>query len=149
MEVLWTARLFVALPENHRLAAFDSIEWEALMDEHFIISRDAIGPEMHNHIVKRLADFGFNPSVERHSVGRETLIHMVALGFGISLVTESSVGTNYPEIVFRPLAAVEDMISYSAVWWLHNDNPALRRLLSLARSMSAGRPSPESPSSLS
>ncbi|MHB8887093.1 MAG: LysR family transcriptional regulator [Methylovirgula sp.] len=141
-EVLGTARLFLALPENHWLAAFDSIEWEALMDEHFIISRDATSPEMHNHIVKRLADFGFNPSIERHGVGPETLMHMVALGFGISLVTETNVATKYPEIVFRPLAAADDVISCSAVWWLHNDNPALRRLLSLARSMSAGRALP-------
>lgn len=143
--ILWEARFHAVLPEHHRLAAEDSVDWEALQDEHFIVSRDAPGPEIHDYIVRRLADFGRSPSVERYGVCRETLMNLVALGFGISLVSESATATCYPNAVFRPLATSADVLSYSAVWLPGNDNPALRRFLSLARSLSHVRPSPGSP----
>ncbi len=138
--VLWEARVFATLPQWKALAGEAEISWDALMDEHFIVSREAPGPEIHDYIVRRVAGFGRSPSVERHSVGRETLMHMVALGLGITLASEASIGTRHPDIVFRPLADVEDRLRYSSVWLPGNDNPALRRFLSLARSMSAATP---------
>jgi DNA-binding transcriptional LysR family regulator len=136
--VLWKARIFVALPEWHALAEVDAIEWASLKDEHFIVSRDAPGPEIHDYIVRRVVELGRSPSVDRHGVGRETLMHLVALGLGITLVSEAAIGTRYPNVTFRPLASAEDILPYSAVWLPGNDNPALRRFLSLARSMSSG-----------
>ena len=65
-------------------------------------------------------------------------MHLVALGFGISIASEAATATRYPEVVFRPLATAEDMLPYSAVWLPGNDNPALRRFLSLARSLASG-----------
>ena len=72
-------------------------------------------------------------------------MHLVALGFGISFASEAGTATRYPEVVFRPLATAEDMLPYSAVWLPGNDNPALRRFLSLARSLASGRPAPDAP----
>jgi DNA-binding transcriptional LysR family regulator len=143
--VLWEARVFAVLPARHRLADEDTVGWEALKDEHFIVSRDAPGPKIHDYIVQRLADFGHSPSVERYGVGREALMHLVALGFGISLASEAATGTRYPDLVFRPLATAEDSLPCSAVWLPVNDNPALRRFLSLARSMSLGQPIRQAP----
>lgn len=143
--VLCKARVFVVLSTRHPLAGEENIDWEALKDERFIVSRDAPGPEIHDYIVQRLADLGHSPSVERYGVGRETLMHLVALGFGISLISEAGTATRYPDVVFRPLAASADMLPYSAVWLPGNDNPALRRFLSLARSLSSGRPAPQAP----
>jgi len=139
--VLWEARVFAVLPERHRLADEDKVGWEALTNEHFIVSRDA--PEIHDFVVRRVAALGHSPSVERFDVGRETLMHLVALGFGISFISEAGTAACYPEVVFRPLAIADDMLPYSAVWLPGNDNPALRRFLSLARSMSSAQPAPQ------
>jgi DNA-binding transcriptional LysR family regulator len=140
--VLWEARVFAALPERHRLADQDEVGWDALKNERFIVSRDAPGPEIHDYVVRRVAELGHSPCVDRFGVGRETLMHLVALGFGISFVSEAGTATRYPDVVFRPFATAEDVLPYSAVWLPGNDNPALRRLLSLARSMSQGRTVP-------
>ncbi len=137
---LWQARVFVALPHRHVLAEENEIGWEALRGEHFIVSRGAPGPEIHDYIVQRLADLGRSPSVQRFRVGREMLMLLVGLGFGISLISEAGTATRYPDVVFRPLATSADVLPYSAVWLPGNDNPALRRFLSLARSLSSGRP---------
>jgi DNA-binding transcriptional LysR family regulator len=140
--VIWSAQIFVAIPDHHLLAKTPSLDWPALRGEHFIITRDAPGPEIHDHIVRRAAAFGHSPSVEPCNVRRETLMHLVGLGFGISLISESGTATRYPNVVFRPLISPEDVLPYSAVWLPQNDNPALRRLLSLARAMAEGRPLP-------
>jgi len=104
------ATCFAALPEGHALADGDAIHWDSLKDEHFIVSRDAPGPAIHDYIVRRTTTFGRSPAVERHGVGRETLMHLVALGFGISIASEAATATQYPEVVFRPFAAAEDTL---------------------------------------
>ena len=143
--VLWEARVFAALPEGHALADGEAICWESLRHEDFIVSRDAPGPEIHDYIVRRTTAFGRSPSIERHGVGGDTLMHLVGLGFGISIASEAVTATRYPDVVFRPLATADDMLPYSAVWLPGNDNPALRRFLSLARSLASGWPAPDSP----
>jgi DNA-binding transcriptional LysR family regulator len=143
--LLWETRVFAALPGSHALASDDAIHWDSLKDEHFIVSRDPPGPDIHDYIVRRTTVFGRSPAVDRYGVGRETLMHLVALGFGISIASEAATATRYPEVVFRPLATAEDMLPYSAVWLPGNDNPALRRFLSLARSLASGRPVPDAP----
>ena len=143
--LLWETRVFAALPGWHALASDNAIQWDSLKDENFIVSRDAPGPEIHEYIVRRTAAFGRSPAVERYGVGRETLMHLVALGFGISIASEAATATHYPDVVFRPFTTAEDMLTYSAVWLPGNDNPALRRFLSLARSLASGRPAPDAP----
>jgi DNA-binding transcriptional LysR family regulator len=143
--LVWEARVFVVLSECHRLAADEIVSPEALLGEQFVVSRETPGPEIHDDMIRRLAAMGHSISVERYGVGRETLMHMVALGFGISLISEAGIATRYPGVVFRALAPAEDVLPYFAVWLPGNDNPALRRFLSLARSMSQVRAIPVVP----
>jgi DNA-binding transcriptional LysR family regulator len=132
---LWTEHMFVALPLGHALCENDGITWEALRDEHFIVCQTEKGRAMHDHLITRLAQMGYNPSVQRLDVGRETLMHLVALGLGVSLTSEAMVATQFPEVTFRPIAGDAAKIPFSAVWLPTNDNPAFRRFLSLARSL--------------
>ena len=86
--------MFVALPLGHALCENDGITWEALRDEHFIVCQTEKGRAMHDHLISRLAQMGYNPSVQRLDVGRETLMHLVALGLGVSLTSEAMVATS-------------------------------------------------------
>jgi len=45
----------------------------------------------------------------------------------------------FPEVTFRPVAGDDATVQFSAVWWRGNDNPALRRFLSVARSLAKKR----------
>jgi DNA-binding transcriptional LysR family regulator len=69
-------------------------------------------------------------------VGRENLMHLVGLGFGVSLTSEATIATVYPDVVFRPIAGPHDVLPFSGVWLASNDNPALRRFISSARALS-------------
>ncbi|MGD9925442.1 MAG: LysR family transcriptional regulator [Pseudorhodoplanes sp.] len=131
---LWNERVFVALPQDDELADQDEISWDDLRGRHFIVSEADPGPEIHDYLVRHLATFGHHPSVDRHGVGRDNLIQLVALGRQLTLTSEATTAAHFPGVVYRPLAT--ETLPFCAIWSPRNDNPALRRLLSLARMMS-------------
>lgn len=131
---LWNERVFVALPNGDGLSRNREISWTDLRDRHFIVSEADPGPEIHDYLVKHLADLGRHPNVERYSVGRENLMNLVAMGQGLTLTSEATIAVRFPGVVYRPLS--EEILPFCAIWSPNNDNPALRRLLSLARTMS-------------
>lgn len=77
--------------------------------------------------------------MEMLDVGRETLMHLVALGRGIGFTSGATVATSFPEVVFRPVSGDGELLQFCAVLSPVNDNPAARRFLSLARSMAKGK----------
>ncbi len=138
-EALWSSRISVALPDRHPLAGCDAIDWELLKDEHFVMGREAIAAGFDGHATETIARTGGRLSLAMHDVSQELVMQFVALGFGLSLVSDLSTTIPYPGVAFRPLAGQDHHVSYSAVWLPGNDNPALRRFLSLARAKSGER----------
>lgn len=133
VEALWKERIFLALPQAHRLSERDAIDWESLSDERFVVRQSEPGPQIHDYVIARLADLGYYPSVQRFDVGRDTLMHLVALGLGLTFVGEAATAMSFPDVTFRPIAGESELLAFSAVWSPNNDNPAFRRFLSLAR----------------
>ena len=131
VETLWHERVVVAVHDAHPLAARREITWEELVNERFIVSRLDPGPEIQDYIIRGLAELGRSPEVAQVAVQRETLLALVGLGQGLSLVGEAEAGVTYPGVTFRPLDHEE--IPFSIVWSEQNDNPAFRRFLSAAR----------------
>jgi DNA-binding transcriptional LysR family regulator len=132
---LWTEHIFAALPQKHILCDCDQITWESLRHEKVILCQSELGGAIHDRLITRFAELGYSPWVERLDVGREALMHLVALGLGVSFTSEATVATQFPEVVFRPMAGAGARIPFSAVSLPNNDNPAFRRFLSLARAM--------------
>jgi DNA-binding transcriptional LysR family regulator len=135
---LWSERLFVVLPEGHALSAREELAWADLRNEHWIV-RQSVNPQLLERITTRLTDTRHNPIVQKLDVGRETLMNLVSIGFGISLTSEAAIATSFPKLVFRPIAGDDELLHFNAVWLAHNDNPALRRFLALARAMASER----------
>jgi DNA-binding transcriptional LysR family regulator len=131
---LWEERVFVVLPIDHGLVACEEIGWNDLRDEPFIVSETNPGPEIHDYLVKHLAELGHHPCVERCGVGRDNLMKLVTLGRGLTLTSEATTGAAFPGVVYRPIK--DERLPFSAVWSLRNDNPAFRRFLSMARALS-------------
>lgn len=144
-ERLWIERVALALPFNHGLADATTVVWDDLADEHFIVSRDEPGPEIHEWLIPRLSSLGRHADIVRCAVARETLLVLVGLGFGLTVVSEAATGVTYPGVTYRFFERDEDLLPFYAVWSRGNDNPALRRFLSLMRAMARGGPLPNSP----
>jgi DNA-binding transcriptional LysR family regulator len=131
---LWSERVFVVVPDEHPLVRKAEVDWADLASESFIVSDVAPGQEIHDYLVQRLADLGRHPDIQPQYVGPDTLLPLVALGRGLTLTSEAATAALIPGISYRPIAT--ELLPFSAVWSPKNDNPACRRLLSLARAMS-------------
>lgn len=132
---LWSERVFAVLPRDHRLAEETEVQWHQLAEQKFIVNEAAPGQEIHDYLVQNLATFGHHPAIRIQHVGRENLLSMVALNRGLTVVSEAMTAAQFPGILYRPI--VGEILPFSAVWSLKNDNPALRQLLDLATSMAS------------
>lgn len=143
-KLLWTEALFVALPERHPLAEAESVRWSELAEETFVARCGGGGPQVHDHIALRLAEHWSQPRIRRFDVERDTLMSMVAQGYGVTLTSEAAAQTSFPGVVFRPILDEPEPITFSAVWLPHNRSRALKDLLALAQRKSEGAKSPGS-----
>lgn len=125
--------IFLATCCDHPCTNRPALTWDDIQDETFIVSSREPGPEIHDFIVQRLARFGTKVDVRRHLLGREGIMNLVGLGFGVTLVVDHWRGVSYPNVTFSRIGSQEDTVPFSLTWRPENDNPALRRFISLAR----------------
>lgn len=100
---LWSERLFAVLPEGHTLTRYDVIEWRSLRNQHLIIRQSNCSSALCERLVRHLSDRARTPILHKVDVGRETMMHLVAMGRGVSLTSEATIVTPFPGVVFRPL----------------------------------------------
>ncbi|ASV84914.1 lysR substrate binding domain protein [Ochrobactrum quorumnocens] len=131
---LWNERIYVAMSEKHELAEIEEVSWSDLQDRSFVVSKAQAGPEIQDYLVKHLSRPGHIPNVQLHAVYRDTLMQIVAQGQSLTLTSEATIATKFPGVTYRPLAG--EILPFCAVWSPRNDNPAFRRLLSLAKLIS-------------
>ena len=130
---LWSERVLLALPEGHPLVDEEIIYWTDLRDETILLSECDQGRELEELLMSKLSSPEHRPRIERHHVSRSIIKSLVNVVAGISLVTESDIGTNLPGLIYRDIrdGAGSSTISYSAHWREDNDNPALANFLKL------------------
>lgn len=133
---IWTEPLLAVLPERHPLAGQAAVTWADLTGETFLVRHGGTGPQVHDHIVLRLAGRWPAPSILRFDVGRGTLLSMVGKGFGVTIVGAATALLPTTGIVFLPFADEPEPVAFSAVWSPSNRSAALRNLLKLASKMS-------------
>ncbi len=125
-------RMVAVLPTSHPLASASKVSFEDLRQERFILGASGIGPDLQEHLAKRLAKSGAEPRVQLHRVGYCNLINMVALGLGVTLVIGTPPRAATDGVVVVPLAG-RNVLPLHAVWIESNPNPALKALLDITR----------------
>ncbi|MPZ37126.1 MAG: LysR family transcriptional regulator [Rhizobiales bacterium] len=133
---IWTEPLLAALPDRHPLTGRSTVTWADLAGETFLVRYGGTGPQVHDHIVLRLAGRWPVSSIQRFDVERGTLLSMVGQGFGITIVGAATSLLPTSGVVFLPFADEPEPVAFSAVWSPYNRNAALRNLLDLAGEMS-------------
>ncbi|WP_371224264.1 LysR family transcriptional regulator [Roseovarius sp. 2305UL8-3] len=125
--------VFVAVDRDSHFAHSERLTWSDIADEHFLVSSREAGPDIHDFIVRHATAFGRDASIARHHLCRDGVINLVGLGLGVTIVGGHSAGAQYPNVVFVPLGGEDERVPFSLIWRPENDNPALRRFISLAR----------------
>ncbi len=137
---IWTEPLVAALPANHLLAEEPGVTWHDLASETFLVRHGGTGPQVHDHIVLRLAGRWPPPLIQRFDVERGTLLSMVAQGFGITLLGAASQLSPTAGVAFLPIDDEPEPVVFSGVWSPQSRSAALRNLLALADEMGRSTP---------
>ncbi|KAB7629764.1 LysR substrate-binding domain-containing protein [Stenotrophomonas rhizophila] len=111
MQRLLSERICVALPAGHPLAAKARIDLALLSNEAFVASPRTLGKGFHDQLIGLCQTAGFVPDIVQHGRQMQTLIALVAAGFGIALLPASLATETREDVVFRPLQvdAAEDV----------------------------------------
>jgi DNA-binding transcriptional LysR family regulator len=134
--VLWSEGVFLALPETHELNVRNDLVWADARNETFVVSSEGSGPEVRDYLIQRLAGLGFSPTIDIHDVGRDSLMNLVAMGYGLSVSSQSTLGIEWPGVVFKQMFCPEGDLPVSAVWSSTNSNPAVKHLMAIANTIS-------------
>jgi DNA-binding transcriptional LysR family regulator len=134
LEELWQDQVNVVMPLSIVEQFACPVPVNALLDRAFIVSRCGFGPQVGEWIMRRLSGLSHSPSLNYVNASRSVLFSMVGLGLGLTFATAAEAEVRYPNLAFLPVE--NEAITYSALWAAGNDNPALRRFLSLARAYS-------------
>lgn len=124
--------MMAVLPKSHPLAGARKVSFEDLRLERFILGASGMGPDVQEHLAKRLVKWGVEPRVQLHRVGYCNLINMVALGFGVTFVIGTAARAVTDGVVVVPLAG-RNVLPLHAVWMDSNPNPALKAMLDIVR----------------
>jgi DNA-binding transcriptional LysR family regulator len=133
---LWLEQAYAVMPITHELAGEAQVSWERLVRETLIFSTRDAGPDAESALIARLGGPGPRPKRCLHTINRDTLLSLVAMGRGIALMIESDLGLVPSGVVLVPLIdesgpTRELLTAYRDPG---NDNPALRRFWSLLKS---------------
>jgi DNA-binding transcriptional LysR family regulator len=132
---LWSERIFLVLPEGHRLAGNESIYWTDLRGETLLLGERDPGSEIHDLLTAKLVLQADRPTIVRHNVSRESIKSLIGAGLGIGLTLEASLGVKFIGVIHREIrdGTGPTRIGHSASWRDDNENPALASFLKLLR----------------
>jgi DNA-binding transcriptional LysR family regulator len=132
-QALWSERILISLPRDHRLASREIVYWTDLRNEIALLSRYDPGRELEDLLISKLLASEDRPKIERHDVGRDIIKSLISMGMGISFALESDIGVSFPGLVYRELhdGTGPSRLDFYAHWRDDNENPALKRFLKL------------------
>jgi len=95
--------VIVAMPAMHRLAGNKIIPLAALQDDSFVSSPRHLGQGFHDQLIQLCAAAGFVPRIAQQARQLQTLVALVAGGFGVALLPASLAQAGREDVVFRQI----------------------------------------------
>ncbi len=133
---LWREQTHAIVSESNAIALEDKIDWDRLVEETLLFSNRDAGPEAESALIAKLGGPGRWPNRRLHTVNRDTLLALVAMGRGVAIMIDSDLGQLPAGTVAVPLADANGLTRELLTAYRDpgNDNPLLRRFWSLLKS---------------
>ena len=103
VESIQREAIHAVLPTGHARDTGGAVTLAALASEPFVMSARRLGPAFHDQLIALCQHAGFSPRIAQEARQMQTLVGLVAAGFGIALVPASVVDASRPDVVFRPI----------------------------------------------
>lgn len=132
--IVWRVPFEVVMPETHRLARRKSLEFKDLAGEDFVFCTRESRPEFYDEFFRRCTNAGFRPQVVQEVGGYpSTMLALIGLGVGLSVLPHFERTEAIRGIVWRPLTRPELWTDFALVWPRKAASPLVLEFIALAR----------------
>ncbi len=140
VETILREPFLVALPENHSLASQAEIPLEALSREFFVLFPRHLGPGFYDQIVSLCQQAGFSPDVSQEAIEMQTIVSLVAAGFGVALVPASLQNLQRVGVIYRRIQGATPAAELAMIWRKNASLPVLQTFMAVVKEViSRGR----------
>lgn len=134
--LLLDEEIVMALPADHPKAKEGRIDLRDFAGEDFVFTPQALGIGYHSQLIALCEAAGFYPRVAQEAAQIQTLIGLVACGFGVALVPESIAGSIMRDkVLFRRInpvtASPNPAIGLYMSWNTDNQSPLMDSFISM------------------
>ncbi|WP_397456712.1 LysR family substrate-binding domain-containing protein [Pseudomonas versuta] len=134
--LLLDEEIVIALPADHPKAKEGRIDLRDFAGEDFVFTPQALGIGYHSQLIALCEAAGFYPRVAQEAAQIQTLIGLVACGFGVALVPESIAGSIMRDkVLFRRInpvtASPNPAIGLYMSWNTDNQSPLMDSFISM------------------
>ena len=134
--LLLDEEIVIALPADHPKAKEGRIDLRDFAGEDFVFTPQALGIGYHSQLIALCEAAGFYPRVAQEAAQIQTLIGLVACGFGVALVPESIAGSIMRDkVLFRRINSVtaspNPAIGLYMSWNTDNQSPLMDSFISM------------------
>ena len=127
---LYRERLLVALPRGHPLARRRMLDWGTLRRETFLVQ----GWDHSQSAREFYASFmGCGTRFVSHPASKQTVLALVASGFGVTMATQSQSEVAVPGVVYRPIGEDNAWVEVELLWFPDVEDPAVGRFVAFMR----------------
>ncbi len=143
IEPLVEEPMVVVLPASHPCAGDRSVPLEALARETLILFPRAIGPGLYDAVIASCQRAGFSPKLGQEAPQISSIVHMVAAGFGVSIVPQSIKQIHAEGVVFLGIEGDVPHAPISLAYRQDDHGTVVRNFVALARRISRASKSEE------
>ena len=121
--------MVVAVPDTHRLAGRRSAPLSEFGDDDFVLPLRQMSPAFYDRIIAACSAAGISPAIPHQPRHLLTILSMVSMGAGISLVPSSLANAGFPSVSFIKIRGQAPVTEVSVLWSSQNRSPVLARAL--------------------
>lgn len=117
--------IYAIMNINHALARKIKLKRSDLKNEHFVFLNRSVSHYGFDKMISCFVKSGYSPKIVKHCSSIETILLMVELGIGITLLPKStSIPENY-NLIHIPLEGSDEYVNSVLVWHDDNINPTI------------------------
>jgi DNA-binding transcriptional LysR family regulator len=136
-ELCFRENVCVAINQHHPLAQQTSIELIDLANEPMLtlaLDKSAFP----RYLVQCCVNAGFQPTIFQEASEPQTLLAMVGVGLGVTLVPETTSRIGWPGVVFLPIRSNPPSANLYIAYTAQDDAPVVRAFLNMLNPAAAG-----------
>ena len=133
---LYRERVLAAIPCQHPLAKHQAVDWPRLRTETVLVQgwdNSQSARQFYGSLM------GSGVRFEAHAASKQSILALVAAGFGVTLATRSQAEVSFPGVAYRPIREKNAWLQVDLVWNPDAEDPAVGRFVAFMRDEARSR----------